>query len=478
MRVVEWAEALMPKIIFVENVEEFLDWGPLNRKKRPIESRKGETFMAWKCMLESLGYTVDQRILCAADFGAPTTRKRLFVQAVRGKREIVWPKPTHAPLEKLTGNLKPWVPARDVIDWRIPGESIYDRKTPLKPKTMKRIWVGLLKHGFAPYIVPGYNEKAGQQPRTHDIRKPAPTVAAQGHMHLALPYLVKYHGSHKGKKDGENRVYDVNDPIQTLDTSNRYGVAQPFLITIDHHSMNAKGARSAKLPLSTITTKQKHSLVQSYLVKLRGKNIGSKISTPVHTVTAGGTHIAIANPYLVQVNRPNGKRVRSVNKPLPTVLGNRGEQALCIPLVLPHMSSGKARHVNEPFATVMPGSRSMRLFQGILIKYYGNSDAQTLDKPLGSLTVKDRYALARPIVVINGEEYVLDILFRMLQPHELAGAQSFSKKYKFTGTKTEQVKQIGNAVPPKLAEALCKAALKVFKRPVKKTKERPWKKAA
>lgn len=313
--VVRWAEALRPDVILVENVPEFTTWGAIGTNNRPLKAFIGATFHAWLAALRSLGYHVDHRILCAANYGDPTTRRRLIIQAVRGRRKIVWPDPTHAPREELDlfSRRQAWASARDhVIDWDLPGQSIYSRKRPLSPKTMERVWAGLMKFGIKPFIVPQHATHAA---RSLDL--PAPTLTT---------------------------------------TSRGVGLTQPFIIAME----NGGALRSIDQPLNTVTTAK------------------------------GGAHALV-----------------------------------------------------EPF----------------LINYYGTGHADSIEAPLAAVTTKDRHALVRPTVTIADKSYVLDIRFRMLQPHELAAAQGFRPGYQLTGTKTEQVKQIGNAVPRNLARAVVLAAL-------------------
>lgn len=279
--VLRWAEALRVDNIIIENVREFMSWGPLGVNGRPLKSRSGETFQAFMQALRSLGYEVDCRILNAADYGDPTTRERLFVLARKGRKPIVWPEPTHTRTGEPTlfGKAKPWRAAREIIDWDIPGESIFARKRPLAPNTMRRIEAGLRKF-------------CGKE---------------------LEPFLVVMRGSKA-------------DRSQSLDR-------------------------------------------------------------PVPTITAGAKHMALCEPFIVQFN--NNSKAFSVEKPLPTVMS------------------------------------------------------------------KDKFGLCAP----EAQGTRLDIRFRMLQPHELAAAQGFPKDYQFTGNRGEQVKQIGNAVPTHLAQALCSVVL-------------------
>ncbi len=313
--VTRWAEALRPEVILVENVKEFVEWGPLGTDGKPLKSLRGATFRAWIGMLESLGYRVDHRVLCAADFGDPTTRERLFVQAVRGRRRIAWPVPTHRPSgdSDLFGTAKPWRTAREIIDWSIPSRSIYGRSRPLAENTLARIWEGLRRFGIG-----------------------------------------------------------------------------PSLVCMEH-----------------------------------------------------------------------GGRVVSVDRPMPTVTTARGGAiGVAEPCLLPQQSGGRIRPVSEPVPTVST-SGAIALVEPFLVEYYGTGGARRVTEPLGTVTTKPRFGLAMPEVLHNGQRCRLDVRFRMLQPHELAGAQGFPSGYQFTGTKTEVVKQIGNAVPCGLAKALMKEILRI-----------------
>lgn len=452
--VTRWAEALRPEVILVENVPEFRTWGPIGSNGRPLKSKKGETFGAWLNSLRSLGYTVDYRILVAADYGDPTTRRRLFVQAVRGKRKIVWPEPTHAPQGEtdLLGTRKPWVAAREIIDWTLEGQSIYERKRPLSDKTIRRIMAGLEKFGLKPFVLPGQGDAGHQVPRKHDIEKPMPTVTAQGHFHLAEPFLVPQHSEH------EPRSLERPAPAVTT-TSRGVGLAQPFLIAMEHGGH----VRSIDKPLNTVTTAKggAHAIAQPLLVTIdrpvTNRSKARPVDEPFPTVT-GNNRIGVAEPFLIPTAHAGESRSRSIHDPMPAVAGNRGDMALVEPHLLPQNQGGELRPVSEPAPTVATKG-AVALVEPFLVEYYGNGAAQSVGTPLNTVTTKDRHALVRPVVIVNGERCTLDIRFRMLQPHELAGAQGFRRDYKFTGTKTDQVKQIGNAVPRRLARAIVAAAL-------------------
>ncbi|MDD1695116.1 MAG: DNA cytosine methyltransferase [Methanoregula sp.] len=337
----DWLNKMTVDRVIVENVPEFESWGPLDEKtKRPIKDLKGDTFRAWVGMIRSFDYTVDWQVLNAADFGAPTTRRRLFVQAVRNGsgKSILWPEPSHAKHglnRSLTEELPGWVPASQIIDWTLPTQIIDERKKPLAANTMKRILRGIEKY-WGPY---------------------------------ARPFLVRYNG-------GENRVHSVDDPLPVCDTSNRYGLVQPLITCIGQTSSKGRTRRVSD-PLQTVVTKEEACLIE--------------------------------------------------------------------PLFVPQQSCGEVRPTTGPLSTVATKG-AISVVEPLIVEYHGNGGCHPVSKPIPTLDTNDRFALITPENIRLG--------FRMLKPHELAAAQSFPRDYIFTGNRGEIVKQIGNAVCPKIAEAL------------------------
>lgn len=351
--ILKWAQELYIDRIYIENVVEFLDWGPIDAKGHPMDSKKGETFRAFIAALESLGYRIDWQTMNAADYGAPTSRVRLIIQAVRGRGKISWPQPTHAKNPGLFQE-KPWRSAREIIDWTIPGKSIFARKKPLSENTIRRIESGIRKYWgewAEPFLVILHGTKDRQvRASARTLDKPMPTIS-DGEIHTGIvePFIVRYNG-------GEDRHHSISDPVPVLDCSNRYGLVEPLFIPQQ----------------------------------------------------SAGT-------------------VKPVSNPLPTV------------------SAAGAISIVEPF----------------MVKFYGNEHgAESLNDPIDTICTKDRFGLVNGYLVeVNAALYILDIRFRMLQPHELAKGMGFPADYKFAGNKSEQVRQIGNAVCPNLAEALIYSAL-------------------
>lgn len=241
--VTRWAEALRPDGILVENVPEFRGWGPIGSNGRPLKSRKGETFEAWLNSLRSLGYTVDFRRHCAADYGDPTTRERLIVQAVRGRRRIVWPNPTHAHRsEAALLGLREWVPASACIDWSLPMQSIFRRRKPLAENTLRRIREGLERYGGAPMVIA--MEHGG---RALPLAEPLPTVTCAKGGAFGLAYVLPQHGG--------GNLRPVTEPAPTVATSGA------LALVLEYYG-NGR-ARPVTEPLPTVTTRDRFALIQA-----------------------------------------------------------------------------------------------------------------------------------------------------------------------------------------------------------------------
>ncbi len=319
--VLKWAGTVRPKVIILENVEEFQTWGPI-RKGRPIKSKKGDTFNKWKGQLESLGYKVDHRELKACDYGAPTSRRRFFLIARCDGKPIVWPEPTHAPKDSLEvqfGIKKPYRAAYEVIDWSIPCKSIFDREKPLAENTLKRIARGLQKfvvENKEPFIIPiGYGEREGQAPRVNDISEPLGTLVSTNKHYLCTPYMIQYHQETSNNVRGQK----VDDPILTIDGSPRYGLVSAF-ISKSYAGESRSVASSLDDCMHTITARPCFSLVEvalgsvkdhseqvnefmkkyygkavfgdrkakdeAFLIKYYGQGTGQDIKAPLDTITS------------------------------------------------------------------------------------------------------------------------------------------------------------------------------------------------
>lgn len=245
-----WCELLQVDHVIIENVPEFRTWGPLDARHRPLRSRKGETYRAFLAAVESLNYRVEARILNAADFGEATTRRRLFIQAARGRRRIEWPDPSHSRFAPslLRQHTQRWRPAREVIDWTLPSESIFGRARPLSANTLRRIQAGLERFSGRPFVL---GQHGGSVARSTD--EPLPTVTADGAISCVEPFLLQI--THGG------RTHPVSQPIPTITGGQRgdFALVEPF--TMPYCSNGAQLARPVSQPVGTITTRDRFALV-------------------------------------------------------------------------------------------------------------------------------------------------------------------------------------------------------------------------
>lgn len=285
--VIPWIKAARPRVIMLENVEEFADWGPLLPDGKPCPIRRGLTFRRWHRQIENLGYQVDMRELRACDYGAPTTRKRLFVIARRDGREIVFPEATHGP-----GAL-PYRTAAECIDWSIPCPSIFERKRPLAEATMRRIARGVMRYVVnnpRPFIV---RFRGDPSSGALDINTPMPTITAGSYIKrpggaahalgLCVPTLIN---TRNGERIGQApRVRDIEQPFPTVTAAGSQGaLVAAFLAR--HYGGNENDGASLEIPMHTVTAKDHHALVHAFLVKYYGSSTGQVIDGPIDTITA------------------------------------------------------------------------------------------------------------------------------------------------------------------------------------------------
>jgi len=436
-----WAGLVRPRVIMLENVEEFKTWGPLNRRHHPIKSKQGQTFRKFVKQFEDLGYEVQFRELSAADYGSPTMRKRFFMIARCDGKSICWPEPTHGPQNSeavASGLIQPYVGAYTQIDFNLPCPSIFESAAEIKEKyglraqrplaenTMKRIARGLQKFVLdnpEPFIVQCNH---GGERRTQDIKDPMPTITGKHGFGIVKPYMVQI-GQTGFTQD---RSKDICEPLTTIVSKNEHCLITPTLIQY-HSETGANEVRGQELnePIMTVDGSNRYGLVAAFISKFRGSNTGGKSNDPLPTITAGGNHNALCAAYIMQ---QQGKSVGTdIKNPLNTI------------------TAGGMGHMLE-----------VRAF---LIKYYGQGIGQDIREPLDTIPTHDRFGL----VTIAGIDYaIVDIGLRMLEPKELYGCQGFPKDYIIdrdhtgkTYKRSEQVKRCGNAVCPPIPAALVKENL-------------------
>lgn len=489
---VRWAATVRPRVIMLENVEEFKGWGPLIEDEKgnliPDPKRKGLTFKSFVKALRRQGYDVEWRELRACDYGAPTIRKRLFLIARCDGLPIVWPEPTHgAPdsPEVAAGKRQPWRTAAEIIDWSIPCPSIFDSadeikkmfginvKRPLAENTERRIFRGLDRHiiqvanaGGTPFIVP-YVIKVnhhGEQFRGQQINEPLQTITSKNGWGVVTPYIARIGQTGFG---GDRLHYSVEDPLTTITSKAEHCLVSPTLVEIGYGEGPGQKPRAPGLqkPLGTVVSGgRKHALVAASLVKHYGggyTGAGNSLVKPLSTVTTVD-HNALVMAHLA---RHFGESIGSAaDEAIGTVTaGGGGHSALVTSHLIKMRGTCKdGQPVTEPMPTITAGGLHVGEVRACLIKYYGSGDnSQTLDAPLHTITSKDRFGL----VTIEGIDYeIVDVGMRMLKSRELFRANGFPESYiidvdadgnKYT--EKDQVARCGNAVPPPFAKALTRA---------------------
>ncbi len=469
-----WAGLVRPRVIMLENVEEFKTWGPLNRGHHPIKNKQGKTFERFVQQLTDLGYKVQFKELVAADYGAPTMRKRFFMIARCDGQPIVWPDPTHAPADSeavKAGLLKPYVGAYTQLDFSLPCPSIFDTSKeikekygiravrPLAPKTMERIARGLKKfvlENSEPFIIQCNH---GGERRPNDIREPMPTITGKHGYGIVEPYMVqcKYN----------NEAQDIQKPIGTLTTDGSHLLVEPKLAPYMGTNTTNHPGGNCKDPIHTITTGNQQCLISPTLIQYHSETSkdgvrGQTIEDPIMTVDSSNRY-GLVTTFLHKYYDGGYKGAgETVENPLPTVTAWDHNSVVTANLIqMNNHCDGK--DIRQPLPTITAGDGHFGEVRAFLIKYYGDATGQDIEKSLDTVTTKDRFGL----VTIEGVDYqIIDIGLRMLEPRELYGCQGFPEDYiidhDYTGKtypRSEQVRRCGNAVCPPIPAALVRANL-------------------
>lgn len=403
--VLTWATRVRPRIIMLENVSEFLTWGPLLEDGTPCPQRIGRSFKTWAGRLRGLGYQVEWRELCAADFGAPTIRNRLFVVARCDGEPVRWPEPTHGREPGMFE--RPWRSAAECIEWDVPAPSIFDRPRPLVEATCRRIAAGIQRfvlNAAEPFVV---HLTHHGPPRVRSLGEPLPTIttAARGEMALVAPTVtvLRNHAT----------AHDAREPLRTVAAqAGHHALVAPTLVTVGWGEREGQAPRAPGL------------------------------AKPLGTIMAGGGKGALVAAFLAQHN--GGEIGRRARDPLSTIVGRGTQQQLVTAELAPAEAAGADR------------------VAAFLIRYNGLNIGQDLREPLGTSTTKHRFALVH---VAGVPHAIVDIGMRMLLPSELARAQALPEDYRWIGPgggplgKTATVRLIGNSVSPPPAVALLRANL-------------------
>lgn len=466
--VMRWAATVRPRIIMLENVEEFITWGPLKQDKSgnsyPCPKNKGRTFKSFINALNRHGYEVEFRELRACDYGAPTIRKRLFLIARCDNQPIIWPEATHAdPRSEAVKSkrLLPWRTAAECIDFTIPCPSIFERTRPLAEATLRRIAKGIMRYVVdnpEPFIVPLTHH--GKR-HNHNIKEPFRTItgANRGELALITPLLTEHANA------SSPRCFSAEEPLRTQCASvkgGHFAVVTPFISTY-YGAKSDNDARGAKIdqPIATQTTENRHAVVSAFLAKHYGGVVGSKVTDPTGTVTTIDHHSVVSANLIRHFGESVGS---SSSEPVGTITaGGFGKTGVVTShLIKLRGTCADGQPVTEPAPTVTAGGLHVGEVRAFLLKYYGNEqDGCDIEGPVHTVTTKERFGL----VTVKGEEYrIVDIGMRMLTPRELFRAQGFPENYIIDRdangkpvTKTNQVARCGNSVCPPMSEVLVRA---------------------
>ncbi|WP_122847393.1 DNA cytosine methyltransferase [Pseudomonas viridiflava] len=545
----KWAGKKRPRVISLENVKQILQWGPLVAKRCkatgrvmklggnvaapgevvpvdqqfliPNPARRGQTWAVFVAELERLGYVVEWRVIRACDFGAPTSRERLFMIARCDGQPIVWPEPTHA--KHPAKGQKPWKTAAECIDFSDLGKSIFGRKKDLASATLRRVAKGMKKFVIdkpAPFIVPIANWSVGNvQPSTEPLRT-VTSYPKGGAFSVVSPVMVGAAGpEYSGKPTS------AEQPVGTLLAQNHRGVAAASLVQLGNGDKPGAAPRSADMhdPLGTIMASGgKYAIAAAHLVKFRFDDAGKVLDEPLPTITSGGNYqrpagaahaMGVSTVFMAQMNGGfNTTHAKGADEPMTTVT-NTGSQQQLVAANLVHLRGNcDARDVIDPLHTISAGGQHHGMVTALmerqfgasvgqpldepaptvtaggggkssvvsltlspeheegalrvaafLISYYGTENVSGASEPAPTITTKDRLALVT--VMVKGTPYVIvDICLRMLKPSELYKAQGFPADYVITHgvdgkpfTKTQQVHMCGNSVSPPPMAALARA---------------------
>lgn len=469
--VLRWAAKVRPRVIMLENVEEFQTWGPV-RKGKPVKSKAGQTFRKWKQQLSKLGYEIQHRELVAADYGAPTTRKRFVLVARCDGKPIVWPERTHAPRdseEAKSGKCKPWRAAAEIIDWSIPGYSVFDSKQeildkygvktvrPLADNTMRRVIRGVDKFTIRsgkPFLVDCNHDGEGH---TRSVEEPVNTVTGKYTGGVCESVMVPYTFSNTGGSVGAH----AGEPVHTVRTGGGGQVLSAANL-IQYHTEQTEAARVAGLdkPINTVDASNRYGLTCANLVEYYGNGNPLNLSEPMHTVTAHDREALVSAHIQKYFGGVVGADAR---EPLPTVT-TADHNAMCAAHIVKFKGQDLGQHPEAPLQTITASAGEFAECRAVFAKADGCNLGHwpeiraLLNKYCGYRLADDEVIL---LIIRGVTYYIADITLRMLTARELYNAMGFPEDYiidrDYTGKaypKSKQVARCGNAVCPPLAYAV------------------------
>ena len=473
--VLRWAGTVRPRVIMLENVEEFQTWGPV-RKGKPVKKKAGQTFRKFIRQLSDLGYDIEYRELVAADFGAPTTRKRFVLVARCDGKPIVWPQPTHGPRDceaVKSGKLLPWRSAAEIIDWTIPNYSIFASKQEIKEKygvnavrpladnTLRRVIRGVDKFTIKsgkPFIVECNH---GGDGHTRGVDEPVNTVTGKYTGGVAEPVMIPYTLSNTGGSVGS----DAGSPVHTIRTAGGQILSAANLIQYHTEQTEHVRASGMEIPINTVDASNRYGLTCASLVEYYGNGNPLDAGEPMHTITAHDREAVVSAHIQKQFGGVVGEKA---TEPLPTMT-TADHNALCAAHVVKFKGQELGQYPADALNTITAQGLEYAQCNAVLAKAGGRDlghwpEIRTLlNRHCGYTLAEDEVIL---LILGGWAYYIADITLRMLTPRELYNAMGFPSDYvidrDYRGNvygKAKQVARCGNAVCPPLAEAMVRANL-------------------
>ena len=452
-----YIEAISPDYIQIENVEEFMCWGDLDKNGKPVNKDKGVKYLQWVNNVKSYGYNFKHRILNAANYGAYTSRKRFFGIFAKDELPIVFPNPTHVKnvSKDLFHTLKKWKPVKDVLDFSDEGESIFTRKKPLSDRTLERIYAGLIKFVaggkdkfLSAYYGTGKNNFKDRLKQTAlSTNKPCGVVTTSNRFAIVqAKWLLKYNSING--KTGKHLPPSIDEPCPVVSCQSRLGIIQTKFLSKYYSGHPESKNKSIDEPADTVTAIDHHSLVSTkflgrYNGQLNQEINAVSIELPSPTLTTID-RLSLISPHFIMSNYSNGHNCISVESPCTTVVNNPKQNLVSCFLMNPQFYS-KGGSIENPCFTLITRMDKQPPYlvsteSGIAIEVY-ETDTEPMRK------IKEFMAL-------YGIE---DIKMRMLKIPELKRIMGFPEDYTLIGTQAEQKKYIGNAVEVNMARVMCEA---------------------
>jgi len=509
-----YIEHLNPDYIDIENVREFMAWGPLDETGRPISKLNGRDYLRWIKQMKSYGYNYDWQLINAADYGAYTSRERYFGQFAKVGLPISWPEASHSKrpqYNSLFDALKPWKPVREVLDLDDEGESIFTRKIPLVENSLKRIYAGLVKfvaNGDDLFIQKYFS--GHPESKVFSPEEPAHTITAKDH-HSTV-FIKRYNGGNP-----EEKVKSVDQPIGSISTNNRHALVKPCFLT--SHYSSGLNVHSIEKPCPTVSTKDRFTKIDAkFLVDYQYKSNAHSIEAPAPTLVTKDKFATVQTKFMTNYYSGGGQ-LSDIGSPNPAITAVPKQRLNSVLFIDQQFGNSKPHSINRPAGTVTanPKQNLVTAKPWIMNTAFGNTGS-SIEQPCPVITANRKHhylmnpswhghclsvdnpapvIIARqdksPMYIVNAERCkmfalpwfdsesetmkkirlfmavhgIIDIKMRMLKIPELLKIQGFPANYILKGSQTEQKKYIGNAVVPLVAKAIIQSRVESLKEVVK-----------